>query len=93
MAQVRALHEGLRRLGEVLGLFASDPADWLDRQRHAALAGLGLSAGDIASQIAARLQARQDKDFARADAIRDELEARGILLLDGPAGTDWKIRL
>ncbi|MDD3802334.1 MAG: cysteine--tRNA ligase [Desulfuromonas sp.] len=93
VAQVRALHEGLRRLGEVLGLFASDPADWLDRQRHAALAGLGLSAGDIASQIAARLQARQDKDFARADAIRDELEARGILLLDGPAGTDWKIRL
>jgi cysteinyl-tRNA synthetase len=33
-----------------------------------------------------------NKDFARSDAIRDELEACGILLLDSAEGTSWKIK-
>ncbi len=50
--------------------------------------------GDLAvwvdDMIAQRKQARIDKDWARADAIRDELTARGIVLEDTAQGTRWK---
>ena len=45
---------------------------------------------EIESLIEARREARRARDFARADAIRAELEARGIILEDSAAGTRWK---
>ena len=46
-------------------------------------------AADVDALIAQRDAARQDKDFARADAIRDTLRERGIELLDSATGTRW----
>ena len=46
----------------------------------------------IDGKIAERQQARADKDYARADAIRDELAAAGIEIKDGPEGTTWQKR-
>ncbi|MEC8538194.1 MAG: cysteine--tRNA ligase, partial [Pseudomonadota bacterium] len=50
------------------------------------------SVGDaeIDAMITARNEARAARDFAAADAIRDELAAVGILLEDGPGGTSWR---
>jgi cysteinyl-tRNA synthetase len=45
---------------------------------------------DIEALIHERLEARRRKDFARSDAIRAELLARGIVLEDTPGGTRWK---
>jgi cysteinyl-tRNA synthetase len=45
---------------------------------------------DIAEKIALREQARAERNFQKADEIRDDLQARGILLEDGPDGTIWK---
>jgi cysteinyl-tRNA synthetase len=45
---------------------------------------------EIESLIEARREARRARDFARADSIRTDLEARGIILEDSAAGTRWK---
>ncbi len=41
-------------------------------------------------RVAARTSARERRDFATSDAIRDELESRGIEIKDTPSGTQWK---
>ncbi|MBT6135849.1 MAG: cysteine--tRNA ligase [Rhodospirillaceae bacterium] len=71
---------------ELLGLLGDDPEDWFKR---------GSSDGDlddagIEALIVARATARQTKDFAEADRIRDELLTAGIALEDGSGATTWK---
>ena len=46
----------------------------------------------INNKIAERLQAKKDKDYSKADKIRDELSAKGIILKDTPFGTDYEIK-
>jgi cysteinyl-tRNA synthetase len=72
---------GLRAAGGLLGLLQADPAAWFH--------GTGDS-GAIEQAIADRLAARAARDWARADAIRAELAAQGVLLEDGPHGTTWR---
>ncbi len=92
VATVADLLQRIRVFGGVLGILQSDPSVWLEQQRLAGLADLGVKEAEIEAAIEARLQARQAKDYTRGDEIRDELEARGILLLDTPKGTTWKLK-
>lgn len=69
------------RLGEVLGVHLEIEA-----------AGDDLTAALMDVFIELRAQARADKDFAMADAIRDRLSEVGIVLEDGKDGTTWKVR-
>ncbi|MBE0499833.1 MAG: cysteine--tRNA ligase [Desulfuromonadales bacterium] len=82
----------LRRLGDVLGLFGSEPAAWLEKQKSAGLQGGELTAETIEALIAERKQARADRNFTRSDEIRDELDAKGVILLDSREGTTWKLK-
>ena len=84
--------DDLLRLGEVLGLFVSEPSAWLARSAQEGLSESGLSAEEIESLIVERREARAKKDFARSDQIRDELAAKGVQLLDGPDGTTCKMK-
>ena len=69
--------------GALLGVLQQKPEIWLK--------GAGDdSASEIEAQIAARNAARQTRNFAEADRIRNALAARGILLEDGPGGTTWR---
>ena len=45
---------------------------------------------DVERLIEERLEARKNRDFQRADAIRDELKEQGIVLEDTAQGTRWK---
>ncbi|NJC89065.1 MAG: cysteine--tRNA ligase [Desulfuromonas sp.] len=84
--------EALLRLGGVLGLFRSNPAEWLARQAQRRLADSGIDAATIEALLVERQTARKNRDFKRADQIRDELAAQGVMLLDGPEGTSWKLK-
>ena len=76
----------LKGCAQMLGLLNHAQDDWLQNKETKD----GLSQADIEAAIAARQQARADRDFAKADAIRDELAEKGVLLLDGPEGTSWQ---
>ncbi|RUR34757.1 cysteine--tRNA ligase [Vreelandella andesensis] len=77
----------LTRLAAVLGLLQQDPQTFLKgNQRQVAL-----SEADIETKIAQRKEAKANKDFAQADAIRDELASMGIILKDSREGTTWVI--
>ncbi len=92
VASVRALRSKIVELGDVLGLFVSDPASWLKKQNLKRLHEIGLTEADVMAAIEERLVARGNKNFARADQIRDELVQQGVELLDSPGGTTWKVK-
>ncbi|MEO1201770.1 MAG: cysteine--tRNA ligase [Pseudomonadota bacterium] len=68
--------------GELMGLLGSDPEAWF--------VGADGDDADIQALIDDRAAAKRERDFARADRIRDELSARGIAIEDGPDGTTWR---
>lgn len=78
--------------GAVLGLFREASAAYFARQRDAALQARGITQDEIERLIAERLQARREKNWARADQIRDRLAAQGVILKDSAQGTQWSFK-
>jgi len=78
----------LKALGGTLGLLQDDPATFLQGAGATGDAGEGM---DVEKLIDERVQAKQAKNYKRADEIRKELEAAGIVLEDKPGGkTEWR---
>ena len=71
--------------GDLMGLLQSDPEVWFAGDVDGEL-----SADEIEALIAKRNAARAAKDFATADAVRDQLAAAGIRIEDGADGTSWR---
>lgn len=85
--QAGALGALLKSLGATLGLLESQPDEFM--QGGKSDSG-GLSNDEIDALIADRTTARQNKDWAESDRIRDELAEQGVVLEDGGGGTTWR---
>ena len=81
-SEAHQIRNQVTQMLEVLGLA---PSQWAETSKPRELDA------EIQLLIAQRNQARDNKDFARADAIRDQLKAAGIELSDLPSGTHWSI--
>ena len=74
--------------GGLLGLLQTDPEVWFT----ASVREAGPTAEEIDVLIKERITAKANRNFQRADQIRDDLEAQGVVLEDGPDGTQWRRR-
>ncbi|PWK87663.1 cysteine--tRNA ligase [Fulvimonas soli] len=72
--------------GAALGLLRQDPEAWFKQA-----AGNGVDAAQVEALLEERRAARGARDFARADAIRAELAAMGVVIEDGAQGTRWSL--
>ncbi|MDJ0759807.1 MAG: cysteine--tRNA ligase [Woeseiaceae bacterium] len=81
----RSLAAQMYASGDLMGLLQSDPDAWFAGQDDS-----GLSAERIEALIDERTAARADRNFARADEIRNELGEAGVQIEDGPGGTTWR---
>jgi cysteinyl-tRNA synthetase len=90
-ASLAAFARDARAVGAVLGLLGRAPAAALAALRDRAAARRGIERTEVEARIRERAEARKNRDFARSDAIRDELLARGVVLMDGAGGTTWKV--
>lgn len=86
-AQALALATLLKDLAQPLNILQLNPTDFLQAKVGETT---GLSDSEIEAFIEARKQAKADKDFAKADQIRNHLKAQGVELEDGKNGTTWR---
>ena len=80
----------LRDLGSILGLLQDEPETFLRAATGAGPSPAALTDNAIEALIVDRIRAREDRNWAEADRIRDELVAHGIVLEDGASGTRWR---
>jgi len=80
-------------VGEALGLLKMSSSDFHSEVKAKRLDAMGIEAADIDKLIEERSSARADKNWQKADDIREELEAKSILVMDLPTGVEWRVRL
>lgn len=80
----------LKAAAGILGLLPRTKAEWQALSRRNAQISIDVAA--VEALIAERNKARADKDFARADVVRDQLQAMGVTIRDGNSGTTWEVQ-
>ena len=83
----------MKIVAQVLGIGALKPAEWFHQVRSLRLASMGQTEAHIDARIQARLAARAGRDWAKADTIRDELDALGVVVMDDADATSWRVRV
>jgi cysteinyl-tRNA synthetase len=85
-AAIAANKARLIEAGALLGFLQADPDSWFE----------GDASDDLKAQVEdllkRRVEARSAKDWTAADAIRAELDALGVVVMDGPAGATWRMK-
>jgi len=86
------LGRDMRTVGAAIGVFEQNPAAYLKARRDRLVAARKIDVALVEAKIAERKAARDAKEWARGDEIRNELTARGVALHDGDGGTDWSVQ-
>ena len=93
---LQLLHRGaatIRELAAIMGLLQEDPRTYIAKKQQEILARLEIDPEEIDSLIQDRAQARERKNWALADEIRDKLSALNIDIKDSVDGTSWQVRM
>ncbi|BBO80082.1 cysteine--tRNA ligase [Desulfosarcina ovata subsp. sediminis] len=90
-ADVRQIFSDLKRMGGILGILQQPWQTFFETRTQSQLQEMTISPEAIDALIAERTAARKNKDWKRADEIRDQLQAAGIVLEDKADGTHWKV--
>ncbi len=88
---VLRLRHGLAAALSILGIGTEHPQRFLESFRARLAARRHIDAARVEALIRERADARKAKDFSRADALRAELSAMGVEIMDGPDGTAWRV--
>lgn len=84
----------LKLVSDSLGILEMSVEDFQEEVKAKRCAAMGIKQIDIEAKIQQRTDARANKDWAASDALRDELDAAGIVLMDGVDGkTCWRMRI
>lgn len=84
--------EDIKSVYYILGLFEQEPEKFLSEMKEKHLKRLNIKESQIETQIVERAKAKKNKDFETADAIRADLEKKGIILNDTRDGTIWNVK-
>ena len=88
--QKKQLKTQILLAGQRMGILQQNPQQWLEQQKIDKTQQVGLTVQEIETLLATRTAYRKAQDFARADAVRDQLLRQGIILDDTPQGTTWR---
>jgi len=81
----------IKELGSILNLFQREPIQWY--RDLLKIKKIEISENEINRLIEERVQARKNKDWQKADSIRQKLLSKGIILEDKPDRTIWKVKI
>ena len=84
--------EDIKSVYKILGFFEQDPDEFISEMKEKYLSKLKITINEIENKITKRAEAKKNKDYETADAIRAELDKKGILLNDTKNETTWDIK-
>jgi cysteinyl-tRNA synthetase len=82
----------LLRMGEALGILQQPAGDYFQSRKAQAIEKKDLDVAGIENLIQQRTQARKDKDWKKADRLRQQLSDLNVVIEDRPDGTIWKVK-
>ena len=86
-ALIRTAASAVLRAGEMMGVLCSDPQSWFEGEVSDALRM------EVEGLLEQRAVARAAKDWPEADRIRDRLNALNVVVMDGPQGATWRVKV
>ena len=90
---LKLIADAIIKLFSVLNILQQNPCRYISDKKTKFLQDNNISAEYIEDQLAQRAEAKKNRDFAKSDAIRDELLARGLEIRDTINGAVWDIKL
>lgn len=90
---LQLFREEFAKVAKVLGIFDEDPETFINEFKQRFINEHDLSLAEIQEKIAARTEAKKDRDFETADRIREQLKEQKIMIQDTPQGVEWDVIL
>ena len=90
-ATSKHFYDWVKSAGEMMSLFQEDPSKLLTELDDILIRDKNIDIAHVERLMEERKRAREEKNFSRADEIRDELTRMGIMIMDGVEGRGWEL--